>query len=117
MFTGSFLAGVRRKALRKGIWYKALSRAERGIISLTSRLVDKIQSLDLAKSVVKILAKLRDAAKHPFTRHMENHGVSQAHRNIEHAINFGSKEAYNWMTSQYIRYLAFIDYNHGFKIV
>jgi hypothetical protein len=31
MFTGSFLVEMRRRALRRGVWFRALDHLERGI--------------------------------------------------------------------------------------
>ena len=44
MYTSSFLTEVRRKALRRGVWYGALDRVERGILSLAAQVVDRVES-------------------------------------------------------------------------
>ena len=61
-----YLKEVRYAALRKRVWYRALDRVERGIIDLTICVVEKVQSQVLAKELVKILVKLRDASKSAF---------------------------------------------------
>jgi len=58
MFTSSFLSDMRRKALRKGVWYKALDALERGILSLTSRVIERVESAVLGVELVKIISKL-----------------------------------------------------------
>ena len=63
MFTGQYLTSVKRKALRKGVWYSTLDRVERGIISLTARLIDRVESEMLGVVLVKILVKLVKALK------------------------------------------------------
>ena len=62
-FSGDYLRSVRLAALRRRVWYRVLDRVERGIVDLTIVFVEKVQSQVLAKELVKILAKLRDASK------------------------------------------------------
>jgi len=112
MFTYSFLSFVRRRALRRGIWYKALDGVERGIVELSCRVVDEVKSLDLARVIVRILAKLRDASKSPFSRHVERVGLVKARRVVEQALELGCVEAGGWLSEGFARYLAFIDFNH-----
>ena len=73
----NYLKTVRYAALRKRVWYRVLDRVERGIIDLTIVYVEKVQSQVLAKELVKILAKLRDASKSAFTRHVEGFGYGK----------------------------------------
>ena len=39
------LRGLRLRAVRRGVWYRVLDRVERGIISLTVDIVDRVKSL------------------------------------------------------------------------
>jgi hypothetical protein len=75
--TADYLRDIRAVALRKRIWYRALDRLERGIVNLSIKLVDAVRSDVLLGELVKILAKLRDAAKSAFTRHIEGYGVEK----------------------------------------
>jgi len=43
MFTAEFLSDMRKRALRKGVWYRTLDRVERGIVSLIVRIVDRVE--------------------------------------------------------------------------
>jgi hypothetical protein len=110
MITGSFLRSVRRRALRKGVLYRALDRVEQGILSLAGNLVDTVRSEELGVEIVKILAKLQEAMKSGFQRYIETYGVKKAQNLIKQAEQFG----YNlcWLSMKYARYLAFIDYNN-----
>lgn len=103
---------VRRRALRRGVWFKALDGVERGIVELSYRMVDEVRSLDLARVIVMILAKLRDASKSAFTRHVESVGMAKARRLVEQALKLGCVEAGGWLSEGFARYLAFIDFNH-----
>lgn len=112
MFNNSFLSGVRRKALRQGIWYKALDNVERGIMVLTSRVVEVVRSVKLAVEIVKIMAKLRDASKSGFVRHMELYGLEKARRVVTYAVALGDELARSWAHDfVFIRYLTLMDLN------
>ena len=43
------LSEAKKSALRRGVWFRSLSRVERGIIDLTVRYVDNVKSSKLAK--------------------------------------------------------------------
>ncbi|MFP3952470.1 MAG: hypothetical protein ACLFVP_10075 [Candidatus Bathyarchaeia archaeon] len=112
MFTKGFLRRVKGRAFRRRVWYSALDRAERGILDLTSRLVDVVRSKKLGVTIVKILAKLREAMKSPFVKHIESYGLERASRVAEQAAEFGYSGASDWrMDLGFARYLALIDYN------
>ena len=44
MYTRDFLLSVKRKALRRGVWFKALDGLDRSFINLTCTLLNKIDS-------------------------------------------------------------------------
>lgn len=114
MFTNSFLSGIRRKALRRGIWYSALDRVERGILVLTSRVVEAVRSVTLCVEIVKILAKLRNALKSRFAIHMESYGLEKARKIAAHAVAFGDELARTWAHDfVFVRYLTFMDLNRS----
>jgi hypothetical protein len=112
MFTRSFLVEVRRKALRRGVWFRALDRVERGILSLTARIVDKVESAVLGVELVKILVKLRDALKSGFIRRMEEFGLRRAREVAAQAVEWGYVAARGWASDLgFVRYLTVIDVN------
>jgi len=100
MFTRGFLAGVRRKALRRKVWYSALDRVERGILSLTSRIVDRVES------------RVKEALKSPFVKRMETYGVDMAGKMAGQAVEWGYGDACGWvMDMGFSRYLTLLDFN------
>lgn len=112
MFTRDFLVGVRRKALRRKVWYSALDRVERAILSLTSQIVDRVESRVLEVVIVKILEKLMDVMKNAFTRHMESYGFKRVVQLVGQAKAMGCERALEWLhDTSFIRYLTFIDIN------
>jgi len=112
MFTSGFLVRERGRAIRRGVWYRALDNVERGIITLACRVVDRVRSAALGVQIVKILSKLQRALKSEFTRHMETYGSVQARRNAGRAVEWGYGSAGAWARDMgFIKYLAFIDFN------
>jgi hypothetical protein len=57
------LIRVRTQALRRGIWFRALTVAERAVVDLTIRVVGRVRSLLLAKVLASVVKKLLDAWK------------------------------------------------------
>ena len=53
------LVEVQKVAQRRGVWFRALNRVERGIIDLTVKVVDCIKSGKLAKMLEAIVEKLQ----------------------------------------------------------
>jgi hypothetical protein len=97
IITPDFLIQIRREALRRRIWYKALDRMERGIVNLTINYVERVRSFTLAKSIVGILKKIRDAQKSVFVRRHEDFGLARAVEVASLAVKLGSDCAMDWL--------------------
>lgn len=103
---------IRRRALRRGVWFKALDRVERGILSLTAKIVDRVESVVLGVELAKMVKKLRDALKSGFARHMEEYGFGQALKMARIAVDWGYAMAVDWSSDTgFVRYLTFLDLN------
>jgi len=112
LFTSSFLGGLRKKALQRRVWYSALDKVERGIITLSIRLIDSVQSATLGIEIVKITKKLKDALKNPFITYMETFSLQEAMKIADQALRFGNPKAQEWVYDfGFARYLALINYN------
>lgn len=107
MFTRKFLTEKWNKALRRRVLYKALNREDRGYLWLSIRLIDEVKSNAVGRIIVKILAKLNDALKNPFTRMKETFGTTQAHRLSNIAVEWGNHPAEAWATQpEFIHHLT-----------
>jgi len=112
MFTSRFLSNVRGKAIRRGVWFKALDTLERGIITLASRVVDRVESAVLGVEIVKILRKLTNAMKSEFARRMEEYGFGRALKMAGQAVEWGYAMAVDWSSdSGFMRYLTVLELN------
>ena len=112
MFTKSFLQGMRMKALRRGVWFKTLDTVERGILNLTSILVDRVESEILGLELLKIVRKLREAMKGAFVRRLEKYGLPRALSVARRAQSWGHPAAGSWVRDLALaRYLTMMDLN------
>jgi hypothetical protein len=91
------LAKIKAKAMRRGIWFRALTRAERAQMELTMRIVKRIRSIFLAKVVTSIVKKLSDAMESKVTRSMREVGRPLAQKLSRIAQNWGNKLAHQWV--------------------
>lgn len=103
---------VRRRAIRRGIWYRSMDEVDRGVFYLVTRIVDRVESELLGSVIIKILKRLRDAMKSEFVRHLEDYGYGAARRVVDQALSFGSVLAGGWVRDKsFISYLTLMDLN------
>jgi hypothetical protein len=113
LITSEFLRGIRRKALRRGVWHSTLDKLDRGILNLTIKLVENVKSSTLGVAVTRILARLIDASKTPFMRFFEDHGYTKLRNIVNTAISFGSCLAGSWLSDHdFAWYLSVNSYNN-----
>jgi hypothetical protein len=101
------LAEARRVAFRRGVWFRVLSRIERGVVDLTLRYVDDIKSTKLAKVLTAILEKLQLATESVVDRLVRTVGVSFAQKVSSIAVSWGNLSASAWAEDPgFARYLV-----------
>lgn len=106
------LVRLRVKARRRGVWFTALSRVERGLIDLTIKVVEKVRSFILARSLIDIIKKLMDAMESEVARLMKAVGLPRAQKLSNVAQGWGNKVARFWANDLgFIRYLAVMQKN------
>jgi len=108
----SELVNLRVKARRRGVWFRALSRVERGLIDLSIKVVEKVRSLVLAKSLTCVVEKLLNAMESEVTRLMRTVGRQLAQKLSQIAQRWGNKSARLWAVDLgFIQYLAVMQKN------
>ena len=111
MLTKGFLSNIRREALRKRIWYKALDSAERGILSLAAKIINTVKSTLLDYQLIKIIDKLQSYQKSSYTKLVERFGMKRVKVVQEQAKMFGYKYAESLSHDNgFVKYLMLIDY-------
>lgn len=107
LLTRQGLMKTRTKAVRQRIWFKALSRVERGIVDLTIRCVETIRSRILDRVVSNIVAKILKNLKPSFLETVTKVGRKIAHEICEFALKWGNLRASSWRHDlSFIRFLG-----------
>lgn len=103
----SWLASLRRDALRRRVWFHVLSKVERSVVNLTVRYVDQIRSFKLSLAIGRVVCKLFEAFKGRFLRRVERVGCGLAEKISKIAVGWGYVEASSWAhDSSFIRFLG-----------
>lgn len=107
-----WLASVRARALRCGVWYSVLSKGERGCVDLAIRVVERVSSRLLRRVLSAVVEKLAEALESPVRRLMRNVGSSRALRLSRIAVSWGNRQASSWARDAgFVRYLAVMHMN------
>ena len=106
MLSKAELLSIKRKALRKKVWFKVLSQAERALIDLTIQVVDVVRSNRLARVLLDPIEKLKEAMKGMMDRAREI-GWPLAEKFSKIALAWGHPEARSWAEDEfYATYLG-----------
>ncbi|MEM1542699.1 MAG: hypothetical protein QXF59_04790 [Candidatus Bathyarchaeia archaeon] len=114
-----YLSRLRSEAIRRRVWFRALSRLERGLINLVVKVVDRARSPNLINVLAKIIVKVKRAMMSPLKQVMTQVGRPLAKKISMIALKWGNKSAAEWAEDEgFIRYLAVMDMNNtpGFKL-
>ena len=106
-FTRQNLMQLKQRALRQGLWFKALSRIERAIFSLTTKCVEFPSSPRLIVILEQIVQKLSTVSGVSFSQMIEKMGSPLAVRIALIAESWGIRDALSWKKDiAFIRYLG-----------
>ena len=106
------LAEIKRKAIRRGVWFTTLSKVERACIDITTKVVKRVQSIFLAKVLTTIVKKLLYAMENKVERLMREVGQKLALKISQIIQAWGCMSAFQWATDpKFIRYLTIIKMN------
>jgi len=101
------LVRIKARAMRRGVWFRVLTRGERAQIELTTRVVRRIRSFFLARVVSSIVEKLLEAMESRVTRLMREVGPALARKLSRTAQEWGNESAHEWVAdSGFVRYLT-----------
>lgn len=100
------LALLKKRALRKGVWFRVLTRIERSIYDLTIKSVSTIRSERLFNAIKVIVEKLRSALS-PVNALTRTIGRQLTIRIARVAYSWGHPKALEWASDErFARYLA-----------
>jgi hypothetical protein len=101
------LMKLRLKAIRAGVWYRALPRIDRVLIDLTIKVAANIRSFTLAKNILAVMAKLEQLLKNRLSRAIRLIGRPLAKKISSVAQKLGNTSAKQWSSDfSFIRFLA-----------
>jgi len=93
--------------IRRRVWFRVLSRVERGVLDLTVKYVNNVKSALLAKVLTAILEKLVQATENTLDRLVRTVGAAEAKRISGVAVGWGNVSASAWaLDVGFARYLA-----------
>ena len=90
------LMKIKARAFRRRVWFKALSRAERAIIDLTIKCVERVQSRILTRVISKIVDKILKTLKNRFLETADKVGRETVERLCRIAGRWGNRTASGW---------------------
>jgi hypothetical protein len=94
------LIKLKLKAIRAGVWFKALPKIDRVLVDLTIKVVDNIRSISLAKSIFAVVGKLEGLLESSVLKSLRLIGRPLAEKISLIAQKWGNASAKAWATDQ-----------------
>jgi hypothetical protein len=90
------LVKLRVKAMRAGVWFKALPRIDRVLIDLTIKVAETIRSSNLANSIYAVVGKLEGLLESSFLKSLRLIGRPLSEKLSLIAQKLGNISAKTW---------------------
>ena len=112
MMSCAVLLSLKRRALRKRVWFSELSSVERGLVDSVIRAFEFVRSRRLTLILARIIGKLRAALESGFVRMVETVGWELVRRRVLQAVSMGGLEARRWFGDRgFAVYLTVVELN------
>jgi hypothetical protein len=106
------LVKLKLKAMRAGVWFRALPRIDRVLVDLTIKVASNVRSVALAKCILSIMRKLEGLLESKFVRAIREIGFSIACKLSLFAQKWGNIVAKSWVSDvRFARFLAVMNLN------
>ncbi len=107
------LVKLRLKAMRSGVWYRALNRIDRVLVDLTIKVAKtSIKSNSLVNQLLSVTAKIENLLENKLSRAAREYGLPQASKLSGIAQNWGNKHAHSWSSDfGFAKFLAALNLN------
>ena len=106
------LVKLKLKAMRAGVWFRALPRIDRVLVDLTIKVTSNVSSVTLAKCILSIMRKLEGLLESKFVRAIREIGFSLACKLSLFAQKWGNILAKSWGSDmRFARFLAVMNLN------
>jgi len=103
--TREYLVKLKKKAVRRGCWFRDLKQNERMLLDLTINVVQRVRSFLLAKVLSRLVSRLVEAMESRIVRLMRGEGMRMAEQLSNIGVSWGLKSARTW-----VRDWGFIQY-------
>ena len=90
------LMKLRVKAMRAGVWFRALPRIDRVLVDLTIKVTENIRSAHLAKSIIAVVGKLEGLMESKVLKSLRLIGRPLAEKISSIAQKLGNTSANSW---------------------
>jgi hypothetical protein len=101
------LVKLRLKAMRAGVWFRALPRIDRVLLDLTIKVVSNVRSVTLAKNIFVVVRKLEEFLENSLLRAWREVGFPLALRLSVVAQKWGNTSAESWASDlSFVNFLA-----------
>jgi hypothetical protein len=106
------LVNLRLKAIRAGVWFKALPTIDRVLVDLTIKVADSIRSSNLAKSLFAVVGKLEGLMESNILKSLRLVGRPLAEKISAIGQKLGNNSAKEWaFDSSFAFFLGVMDAN------
>jgi hypothetical protein len=106
------LIRLKLKAMRSGVWFRALPRIDRALVDLTIKVASIVRSVTLAKSLLAVVRKLEGIMESRLSRALREVGFPLAQKLSLQAQKWGNRSASQWAGDfGFARYLAITQMN------
>ena len=110
--TKAHLIKLRLKAMRAGVWFRALPRIDRVLVDLTIKVTSHVRSVTLAKNLLAVTKKLEALLESKLRRAITKIGFPIACKLSLLAQKWGNEGAKEWTKDMnFVQYLAVMDLN------
>ena len=99
------LMALKKKALRRGLWYKVINRLDRVLVDLTLKVSKSINSNILIKGLLVVAQKLENAFESKLERATRSIGFPLAQK-LSLLAQTGLQKAENWATDKALLLLS-----------
>jgi hypothetical protein len=108
------LLKLKLKAMRAGVWFRALPRIDRALVDLTIKVANNIQSVTLAKNILAVARKLEGFLESSLSRAFREVGLPLAKKLSQLAQKWGNPSAKEWQSdSSFASFLAVLSINEA----
>jgi hypothetical protein len=110
--TKARLVKLRLKAMRAGVWFRALPRIDRVLVDLTIKVASSVRSFTLARNLLAVIRKLEGLLESSLSRAFREVGFPLAQKLSLAAQKWGNVSAESWQSDvSFIKFLAVMHIN------